>query len=81
MAHLTIRRVPKALADALDAERRRRGASINQTVIDLLATALGLGPEPLDNGLGAMAGTWTAADLAEFEGHVPPRRVDGELWR
>ena len=36
MTALTIRNLLPALADALDREKRRRGRSLNQTVIDLL---------------------------------------------
>lgn len=81
MEHLTIRNVPTELAEALAAEKQRRGTSTNQTVLDLLALALGLGPERFDNGLERFAGTWTEQDLAEVEAHLPGRSIDDELWR
>jgi plasmid stability protein len=67
MAYLTVRNLPPHVARALEEESRRRGKSANQTVIELLAGALGVTADPPDNGLGALAGTWTEADLAEFE--------------
>jgi hypothetical protein len=78
--HLTVRNVPGRLAQALDAERRRRGVSLNQTVLDLLGRALSLGAET--NGLEALAGTWSRADLAAFERATEvTERLDEELWK
>jgi hypothetical protein len=83
MRHLTIRQVPSELSRALDEERRRRGTSLNRTVLDLLAQALGLRSDaPRSNGLGALAGTWSEADLERFEQAVAlTEQVDEELWR
>lgn len=80
--HLTVRDVPRPLAQALERERRRRGVSLNQTIKDLLARALGLGPAPFDNGLRDLAGTWSDADLEQFERDTAfLSEVDEELWR
>jgi hypothetical protein len=82
--HLTVRGISEPLARALKAEARRRRASVNETVKDLLARALGVaaGAEPLDNGLGDLAGTWSAKELAEFERATRSfEEVDEELWR
>jgi plasmid stability protein len=81
--HLSVRDIPAELARALKAEARRRHASVNQTAKDLLARALGLDPESrYDNGLGALAGTWSTADHAEFERATAGfETVDDELWR
>ena len=81
--HLTIRDVSSELARSLKAEARRRGTSLNQTVKDLLAKALGIGSaESFDNGLSALAGTWSAEELAEFESHSGAfEEIDDELWR
>ncbi len=65
MKALTIRNVPPALAEALDREKARRGASLNRTVIELLSQGLGVGVTR-SNGLAALAGTWTEEDLSEF---------------
>lgn len=62
---------PLELAEALEAEKRRRGGSLNQMVLDLLASGLGVAlPAHRSNGLGRLAGTWTAQDLAGFEAAV-----------
>jgi len=56
--------------------------SLNQTVKDLLARALGLGAAPFDNGLRDLAGTWSAEELAQFERDTAfLSDVDDELWR
>lgn len=83
MKTLTIRNVPKRLAAALDRERRRRDQSLNATVLDLLGTGLGVGPgRRPSNGLGRLAGTWSAEEQREFEKAVAPfETVDDEMWR
>jgi hypothetical protein len=83
MRHLTIRQVPPELSRALDEEKRRRGKSLNRTVLDLLAQALGLGsPAPRTNGLAELAGTWSKVELEQFEKAVAlTEQIDEELWR
>jgi plasmid stability protein len=83
MKNLTIRNVTDELHRALQEEQRRRGASLNQTVLDLLRRALGLeAGAPFDNRLDALAGTWTEEEFHAFEEHTAPfGQVDEELWR
>lgn len=80
---LTVRNVPPELADALAQERRRRGRSLNQTVLDLLAQGLGLGPSRRrSNGLAGLAGSWSDADYEEFESAVAiTEQIDEDVWR
>jgi hypothetical protein len=82
MKHLTIRNVPKRLADALNRERRKRDASLNTTVIDLLNRSLGVsGDGPRSNGLADLAGTWSQEDQREFDAAVASlESVDDEMW-
>jgi plasmid stability protein len=78
---LTIRNLPAPLADALEREKRRRGRSLNQTVIDLLGQSLGV-EKSRSNGLGRLAGNWGEEDFSEFERAVAPfEQVDEELWK
>ena len=79
---MTIRNVPPRLAKILDEERRQRGKSLNQTVLDLLCQALGLALDSTyDNGLGKLAGTWADEEFSEFEEHTKIfDQVDEELW-
>ena len=81
--HLTVRGVPDDIARALDDERRRRGDSLNATVIDLLRRALGLSVGKVyTNGLEKLAGGWSDADLAEFETATAVfEQVDEDLWK
>ncbi len=81
MKALTIRNVPPALAEALEREKARRGASLNRTVIELLSQSLGVGVTR-SNGLASLAGGWTEEELQAFEAAVAPfEEVDEELWR
>ena len=81
MRALTIRNLPPAVAEALEREKRRRGASLNQTVIELLSQGLGVGATR-SNGLGRLAGRWSEQEFLEFERAVAPfEQVDEELWR
>ena len=81
MKALTVRNLPSKVADALEREKRRRGKSLNQTVIELLAQGLGVG-HPRSNGLARLAGRWSLEEFQEFEDAVADFRVvDPELWR
>lgn len=81
MTTLTIRNLPRELADALEREKRRRGESLNQTVIGLLSQGLGVGASR-SNGLARLGGTWTDEEYRRFtEAVAPLERVDDELWQ
>jgi hypothetical protein len=78
---LTIRNLPPNLAEALEREKRRRGQSLNQTVIDLLGQGLGA-PGVRSNGLSRLAGGWSEDEFRDFERATAPfEAVDEELWR
>jgi hypothetical protein len=78
---LTVRGLPEPVAEALEREKRLRGTSLNQTVIDLLARALGVGGKR-SNGLAELAGTWSEAEFESFEEAVGSfEEVDPDLWR
>jgi hypothetical protein len=83
-SHLTVRRIPLALASALSRERKRRKASLNSTVIGLLSHALGVDATevPRSNGLARLARTWTPRDAAAFDkATAATRQIDEDLWR
>ncbi|GMV04006.1 MAG: hypothetical protein AMXMBFR53_02870 [Gemmatimonadota bacterium] len=81
MKALTIRNLPADVARALEEEKRRRGTSLNQTVIELLSQGLGVGVRR-SNGLADLAGTWTEEEFRAFEEAIGPfGEVDPELWR
>jgi hypothetical protein len=81
--HLTVRNLPAAISRALEREKRRRGTSLNRTVIELLGQGLGVDSAAgRSNGLGRFAGTWSQADHDEFEAAVKAmEEVDSEVWR
>jgi len=82
MKHLTIRNIPENLAEAIDKERRRRGKSLNRTIIEVLTQSLGANPDvSRKNGLSRLAGTWTAEEHRRFEADVrSTEQIDPELW-
>jgi hypothetical protein len=78
---LTIRNLPPTLAEALDREKRRRGQSLNQTVIELLDQGLGT-LRARSNGLGRLVGGWSEKEFRDFEQAIAQfEEVDEELWR
>jgi plasmid stability protein len=81
MKNLTIRNLPPEVAVALEREKRRRGGSLNQTVIELLEQGLGVGTAR-SNGLANLAGSWTDEEFRRFEDAVAPfEAIDPELWK
>lgn len=82
MKTLTVRGITPELEKALRKEKERRGASINQIVLDLLAGGLGLQPgKPRSNGLADLAGFWTAEDLKAFESATAMfEQIDAGVW-
>ena len=83
MKTMTIRNVSPELAQALDKERRKRGISLNRTVLALLRNALGVPNQALrSNGLRELAGTWSEAEYQQFEQAVAALgEVDEAMWR
>lgn len=80
MKTLTVRGLPEPVSEALEREKRRRGVSLNQTVIDLLTQALGV-RGTRSNGLASLAGTWSDEEFRRFEESVRPfEEVDPDLW-
>lgn len=76
---LTIRNLPPDLSEALEREKRRRGQSLNQTVIDPLGQGLGA-TGIRSNGLGRLAGGWSESEFREFEDATAQfEAVDNEL--
>jgi hypothetical protein len=77
----TIRRIPKAVDDAVRERARVTGKSLNEAAVDALADGAGVKGTPRKRrDLGDIAGTWKAdktfdAALADQD------RVDKGLWR
>lgn len=82
--HLTVRNLPEELGRALRKETRKRGTSLNQTVIDLLGHGLGVSSpsKRRSNGLRRLAGTWSEEDHSQFVRALDvTEKVDEEIWR
>lgn len=80
LKYLTVRNLPPEVAKALEQEKQRRGASLNQTVIDLLKQGLGV-PGTRSNGLVRLAGIWSEEEHEQFQRAVAPfDDVDPDLW-
>jgi hypothetical protein len=77
----TIRRIPRAVDDAVRERARVTGKSLNEAALDALAEGAGAtGVARTRRDLGDIAGTWKPdktfdAALAEQD------RVDDDLWR
>ena len=72
---MTIRNVSDELAAALDAEKCRRGLSLNRTVLALMGEALGVPDNrgrDRSNGLRRLAGSWSEEEYRCFEEAVAP---------
>ena len=80
MRKLTIQNLPPAVAEALEREKRRRGTSLNQTVIDLLKPSLGIS-DIRSTGLRRFAGQWSEEEFEAFQEAVSAfETIDPELW-
>lgn len=83
MKTMTIRNVSVELAAALEAEKRRRGLSLNRTVLSLMNEALGVSDGGnRGNGLRRLAGSWSEDEFRRFEEAVAPfEQIDADPWR
>jgi hypothetical protein len=77
----TIRRIPKAVDDAIRERARNTGKSLNEAVVDVLADGAGVKGVPRRRrDLGDIAGTWKTDK--SFEAALEEQdQVDKSLWR
>ena len=85
---LTVRGLDARLERTLRAEAKRRGLSVNRTVLGLLQEGTGLteppsaASSPPFTDLDHLAGTWSADEADAFDAQLrSSRAVDAELWR
>lgn len=83
MPILTLRGMDDGLAAALHDEAHRRKVSMNALVLELVRQGLGLAERrSLRHDLDALAGTWSAGEVAEFtEATADFEKIDDALWR
>ena len=82
MKTITIHSVSTELAEALEAEKRRRGLSLNRTVLALMGDALGVSSgSGRSNGLRSLSGSWSEEEFRHFEEAVAPfGEIDGDIY-
>lgn len=83
MSTLTLRGCDAELEKALKETGARRGVSVNRLILETLREAfLGSGKKPRRyDDLNSLAGTWSAAEAAEFEAAIADfSLIDNELW-
>lgn len=83
MPILTLRGMDDSLATTLRDEAHRRKTSMNALVLELVRQGLGLAERrSLRRDLDALAGTWSAGEVAEFTtGTADLEQIDDALWR
>ena len=86
MKQLTIRGVDPMLEAKLKSEAKKRGQSLNRTVVSLLTEKVGLSSDPkrfesVYHDLDELAGTWSEEEARTFEKNLGNlRQIDQELW-
>lgn len=85
MKAITLRNIPSELAKILEQEAAKTGKSLNKTVLTLLEKATGArgsARRPVRfHDLDDLAGSWTAKQAREFDGHLDELRpIDPEIW-
>ena len=77
----TIRRIPKAVDDAVRERARATGKSLNEAAVDVLADGAGVKGVPRERrDLSDIAGTWKA-EKAFDTALADQDRIDKDLWR
>jgi hypothetical protein len=77
MRAVTVRNLPPELARIIRRRAIEKRVSINKAVISLLEESIGSGrakPGSLHHDLDALAGSWTDAEAAAFEGALAGQR-------
>lgn len=86
LRQLTVRGFGNDVERRLRAVARAEGVSLNEAVLRLLRKGAGLeskdGGNVIGDALDHLAGTWTEADLREFDEVVRvTERIDDDFWR
>jgi hypothetical protein len=77
----TIRQIPSRLDSLIKERAAKEGKSVNETVLEVLKTGLGVNDEPVRySDLDDLAGTWVHDP--EFDKAVEEMdRIDPEMWK
>lgn len=86
MKAITVRDIPRGVADELRRRARQKGTSMSRTVVRILEEATGAAPpnpqKAHHHDLDELAGSWSADEAAEFDAALADQRaVDPEMWK
>lgn len=81
MPDLLIRNLDPIVAENLKLAAKQRGVSASRLAAETLTERFAGDALPRYDDLDALAGTWSAEDLREFEEAVEPlTKIDAQLW-
>ncbi|MEW6186373.1 MAG: antitoxin [Thermodesulfobacteriota bacterium] len=85
MKTISLRGIDEELAENLKKTAKKKGDSINKTVLEILRHSLGVGSkkrERVYHDLDDLAGTWSKTDWQQFQKTTKPfSAVDKDLWK
>ena len=80
MPNLSLRDLDTATLSRIKSAARRQKRSVNRMIVETLQQHYAAGQRPPD-GVDALAGTWSKAELAEFTAAIAPfGEIDKALW-
>ena len=80
MPNLSLRDLDAATLSRIKSAARRQKRSVNRMIVETLQQHYAAGQRPPD-GVDALAGTWSKAELAEFTAAIAPfGEIDKALW-
>jgi hypothetical protein len=81
MPDILVRDVDPIVAENLKLAAKQRGVSVSRLAAETLTERFAGGALPRYHDLDALAGTWSAEDLREFEEAIEPlTKIDEQLW-
>jgi hypothetical protein len=82
MKAITLRDIPGPLARKIEERSKRRGTSLNKTVIEMLEESTSPSKPTVYHDLDDLAGTWTQEEAEEFDRRLQEiRTIDPEMWQ
>ena len=80
MPNLSLRDLDTTTLSRIKSDARRQKRSVNRMIVETLQQHYAAGQRPPD-GVDALAGTWSKAELAEFTAAIAPfGEIDKALW-
>ena len=83
MNQITLRDIPAEIEQYIRDNAKKKGQSINKTILEFLQKGLGLqGNGKKRRDLSSLAGTWDTSDLQEFNENTKMfEQIDDEMWK